>query len=232
MTIWFLAPPKHCARLPVAVAPAYTYCAMAVEPTKPTALISGSFKIASTDSLSPFTTFKMPGGRPASRNSSAMRMGHDGSRSDGFRMNALPTAMAGAHFHKGIMAGKLNGVIPATTPKAWRMEYISMPGPAASVNSPFTKCGTPHANSATSTPRCKSPRASGMVLPCSREISSANSSLCLLASSKNFIMTRARNCGFLAAHAGWAAAAFSTAARSSAVVARATLACTSPVLGS
>ena len=32
-------------------------------------------------------------------------------------MKALPTAMAGAHFHKGIMAGKLKGVMPATTPK-------------------------------------------------------------------------------------------------------------------
>ncbi len=32
-------------------------------------------------------------------------------------MKALPTAIAGAHFHRGIMAGKLNGVMPATTPK-------------------------------------------------------------------------------------------------------------------
>ena len=28
------------------------------------------------------------------------------------------------------MAGKLNGVMPATTPSGWRIEYRSMPGPA------------------------------------------------------------------------------------------------------
>ena len=32
-------------------------------------------------------------------------------------MNALPQAIAGANFHIGIIAGKLNGVMPATTPK-------------------------------------------------------------------------------------------------------------------
>ena len=37
-------------------------------------------------------------------------------------MKALPQAMAGAHFHSGIIAGKLNGVMPATTPSAWRTE--------------------------------------------------------------------------------------------------------------
>ncbi len=51
-----------------------------------------------------------------------MRIGTDGSRSEGFRMKQLPQAIAGAHFHNGIMAGKLNGVMPATTPSAWRIE--------------------------------------------------------------------------------------------------------------
>ena len=32
-------------------------------------------------------------------------------------MNALPHARAGPDFHIGIIAGKLNGVMPATTPK-------------------------------------------------------------------------------------------------------------------
>ena len=48
-------------------------------------------------------------------------------------MKALPQASAGANFHIGIMAGKLNGVMPATTPSGWRMEKRSMPGPAPSV---------------------------------------------------------------------------------------------------
>ena len=74
--------------------------------------MSGSSRMASTASLSPCTTLRTPAGRPASRNSSARRSGTPGSRSLGFRMKALPAAMAGAHFHSGIMAGKLNGVMP------------------------------------------------------------------------------------------------------------------------
>ena len=93
------------------------YEAIGVEPTKPTALMRGSCSIASTASLSPFTTFSTPGGSPASMNSSARRSGTEGSRSDGLRMKALPQAIAGAAFHSGIMAGKLNGVMPATTPE-------------------------------------------------------------------------------------------------------------------
>ena len=68
-------------------------------------------------------------------------------------MKALPQASAGHIFHIGIIAGKLKGVIPATTPSGWRIEYMSMPGPAASVNSPFSRCGAPMQNSATSRPR-------------------------------------------------------------------------------
>ena len=83
-------------------------------------------------------------------------------------MKALPQASAGHIFHSGIIAGKLKGVIPATTPSGWRIEYMSMPGPAPSVNSPFSRCGAPMQNSATSRPRITSPLASGRVLPCSR----------------------------------------------------------------
>ena len=98
------------------------YSAIADEPTKPIAWTRGSVSSVSTASLSPLTTLRMPAGRPASRNSSAIRIGTDGSRSDGLRMKALPQAIAGAHFHSGIIAGKLNGVMPATTPSGWRIE--------------------------------------------------------------------------------------------------------------
>jgi len=64
----------------------------------------------------------LPAGSPASTSSSASRIGTDGARSDGLRMKALPQASAGANFHIGIMAGKLNGVMPATTPSGWRTE--------------------------------------------------------------------------------------------------------------
>ena len=98
------------------------YSAIAEEPTKPIALTRGSVSSASTASLSPLTTLSTPAGSPASTSSSASRIGTDGSRSDGLRMKALPQASAGANFHIGIMAGKLNGVMPATTPSGWRSE--------------------------------------------------------------------------------------------------------------
>ena len=78
--------------------------------------------MASTASLSPLTTLRMPAGSPASIISSASISGTEGSRSEGFRMKALPAAIAGQNFHIGIIAGKLNGVMPATTPSGWRIE--------------------------------------------------------------------------------------------------------------
>ena len=107
----------------------------------------------STVSLSPFTTCNTPSGRPASFSNSARNSEVDGHRSDGFRIIALPADRAGAIFHNGIMAGKLNGVMPATTPKGWRMAYRSMPGPAESIISPFSIAGAPMQTSTTSSPR-------------------------------------------------------------------------------
>ena len=54
--------------------------------------------------------------------SSASLTGTDGSRSEGLRTKALPQAIAGPNIHMGIMAGKLNGVTPAATPRGWRIE--------------------------------------------------------------------------------------------------------------
>ena len=41
----------------------------------------------------------------------------------------LPQAMATGNIHIGTMAGKLNGVMPATTPSGWRLEKLSTPVP-------------------------------------------------------------------------------------------------------
>src|SRR6202034_3748199 len=104
------------------------YSAIDDEPTKPIALTRASVSNASTASLSPLTTLSTPSGSHALTKSSAMRIGTEGSRSDGLRMKALPQAIAGAHFHNGIMAGKLNGVMQATTPSGWRIEEKVVPG--------------------------------------------------------------------------------------------------------
>ena len=203
-----------------------------MEPTKPTALIRSSVSRTSTTSLSPLTTLNTPAGSPASRNSSARRSGTEGSRSEGLRMKALPAARAGPAFHSGIIAGKLKGVMPATTPSGWRMEYTSMPVPALSVNSPLSRCGAPTANSMTSRPRWMSPLASATVLPCSDERRRARESISAWASCRNFISTRARFCGLNAAHTCCASSALAMMASVSALLARGTRACTLPVLGS
>ena len=157
--------------------------------------------------------------------------GTEGSRSDGFRITALPEESAGPSFHSGIMAGKLNGVIAATTPSGWRIEYMSMPGPAPSMNSPFSSCGAPIEYSITSSPRWMSPLASGKVLPCSDDSTSAILSMSRFSRSTIFIITRARRCGLVAPQATCASAAAAMAASISALLARSTLPCTSPVAG-
>ena len=77
---------------------------------------------ASTASLSPCTTLNTPSGSPASASSLASSSDAEGSFSDGLSTNVLPQASAIGNIHIGTMAGKLNGVIPATTPSGWRIE--------------------------------------------------------------------------------------------------------------
>src|SRR3954465_2192933 len=98
------------------------YRAIGVEPTNEIACTSGWSRSRSTATLSPWITLKTPSGTPASFSSSAVKTDADGSFSDGFSTNVLPHASAGAHIHIGTIAGKLNGVIPATTPSGWRIE--------------------------------------------------------------------------------------------------------------
>ena len=74
-----------------------------------------------------------PAGTPASCSSSIVKSGAEGSFSDGFSTKVLPQAMALGNIHIGTIAGKLNGVMPATTPRGWRMEYTSTPLEACSV---------------------------------------------------------------------------------------------------
>ena len=68
-------------------------------------------------------------------------------------MKQLPQARATGNIHIGTMAGKLNGVIPATTPKGCRRLWLSTRVPTFSVTSPLSSCGAAVANSTTSMPR-------------------------------------------------------------------------------
>ena len=98
---------------------------MGVEPTNEIAATSGWSSSASTATLSPCTTLNTPSGRPASAQSSASSIEADGSRSLGLRTKVFPQAIATGNIHIGTMAGKLNGVMPATTPSGCRNEYES-----------------------------------------------------------------------------------------------------------
>src|ERR1700757_4384906 len=123
---------------------------MGVEPTKLTAAMSGWDKMASTATLSPWTTLNTPSGSPASAHSWAISSEADGSFSDGLSTNVLPHAIATGNIHMGTMAGKLNGVIPATTPTGCRIEYESTPVETFSEKPPLSRWGIPQANSTTS----------------------------------------------------------------------------------
>ncbi len=92
-------------------------------------------------------------------------------------MKVLPQASAMGNIHSGTMAGKLNGVMPATTPSGWRMDQVSMPVPTCSVYSPLRSSGIPVAYSMFSRPRMTSPLASEKTLPCSRLSRAAISSM-------------------------------------------------------
>ena len=65
---------------------------------------------------------KTPSGSPAFFHRRARNSEADGSFSLGLRMKALPVAIALAHIQSGTMTGKLNGVMPATTPSGCRIE--------------------------------------------------------------------------------------------------------------
>ena len=134
-------------------------------------------------------------------------------------MKVLPQASAIGNIHIGTMAGKLNGVIPATTPTGCRIEYASTPVETFSEKPPLSKCGMPQAKSTTSRPRATSPAASEVTLPCSAVISAARSDWRLRASSRKANITPARLTSEVSRQPGRAALAAATAASTSAPVA-------------
>jgi hypothetical protein len=102
------------------------------------------------------------------------------------------------------------------------MENTSTPVATCSLKPPFSRFGTPHANSTFSRPRETSPRASETTLPCSADTSDAISFRLAEMSSRKLNITSARRVSDVARHAGNAAAATATAASTSAVLARST----------
>ena len=156
----------------------------------------------------------------------------DGSRSEGFNTNVLPQAMATGNIHSGTITGKLNGVMPATTPSGAYSLHESTSRPTFIECSPLSRCGMPQANSTTSIPRVTSPFASDSTLPCSEVMMAARSSAWRSSNALNLNITRARFDGVVADQSGKATAAASTAVRTSWTEASGTRLVTWPVAGS
>ncbi len=207
------------------------YSATAVEPTKLTACTRSSVSRVSTASLSPLTRLNTPSGSPASVNSRAQSNGAVGSFSEGFNTKVLPQAIAIGYIHIGTIAGKLNGVMPATTPSGWCSAQLSMPGPTFLENSPFSSSAMPQAYSTTSTPRRNSPIASSSTLPCSSVMAATTSSAFSSSNCLKRNMMRARLIGGMSRHAGKAASAAAMASSTVCRDAMATCRATLPVAG-
>jgi hypothetical protein len=155
----------------------------------------------------------------------------DGSRSLGLRMKVLPVAIAIGCIHSGTIAGKLNGVMPATTPSGCRKLCTSMPRDTWSEKLPLRMSPRPHAYSTTSRPRAISPRASLTVLPCSAEMIRPSSSSWRASSSRKENITWVRCDSDDSDQVSKARAAAATAVSTSALSASRTRACSSPVAG-
>ena len=147
-------------------------------------------------------------------------------------MNVFPHAMAFANIHMGTIAGKLNGVIPATTPSGWRIEYTSTPVETCSLNPPFSRLGTPQANSMFSSPRATSPMASESTLPCWAVRSFAMSARWRSISSRRLNRDADRFASDVARQAGNASAAAWTALITSSALAESTSWVCIPIAGS
>ena len=190
-----------------------------------------SVKRVSTASLSPLTTFITPSGSPASLSSSAINRVELGSLSEGFKIKQLPHTIAIGYIHKGTIAGKLNGVIPATTPSGWNSLQESILGATFLLCSPLSNSGAPQAYSTFSIPRCNSPPASWEIFPCSSPISAQIFSAFCSNKSLNLNMTLARLIAGVLRHAGYASCAAEIACSTVVLEASATCLLTSPVDG-
>ena len=143
----------------------------------------------------------------------------------------LPQAIALANIHIGTIAGKLNGVIPATTPSGWWIENTSTPVETCSLKPPLSRFGTPHANSMFSSPRATSPRASEVTLPCWAVSRAARSRRCSSTSWRIRNRISERRASDVARQAGNAAAAAATARSTSSTLAKSTAWLRAPVAG-
>ena len=146
-------------------------------------------------------------------------------------MNVFPVATAAGSIHNGTMAGKLNGVMPAHTPRGWRTVCTSTSVDACSLCMPFRASAMPQANSMFSMPRATSPRASSSTLPCSAVRARAMSSAPSFTRRRKSCNSLVRRASDDVRHSAKAALADRTARSTSSTDARPTRPASIPVAG-
>src|ERR1035437_9913458 len=100
-----------------------------VEPVKLTRSTSELTKIgAPAPGPSPNTTFRTPGGSPASARTCTRLYVESGVSSAGFSTTVFPQISAGIAFHDGIAIGKFQGVISPATPTEARTAIANLLG--------------------------------------------------------------------------------------------------------
>ena len=163
-------------------------------PTNEIALISSWVHKCSTVGRAPWTTCNKLGGNPASAVNWASNNAQPGVCSDGFKRKAFPAVIASGNIHKGIIAGKLNGQMPAHTPSGKRYEMVSIVVDKPIMEEPSNCDEIWQAASTTSSPRWMSPMASAVVLPFSIVMSVARSFILFRINAWYWNMMRCRCC--------------------------------------
>ena len=120
---WFLAPPMACTRFPFAVPRRVDVVGDVGRADEADRLDVGMVEDRVDHLLVAVDDVEDAVGQAGLHHQLGEAHRHRSGRArEGFRMKVLPQAMATPNIHIGIIAGKLNGVMPATMPSGWRIE--------------------------------------------------------------------------------------------------------------
>ena len=126
-TAWFLAPPRACTRLPAAVARLVDVPGDRRGADERDRRDVRVVEQRVDGHLVAVDDVEHAVGQAGLRPQLGEKLDAEGSRSLGLSTKVLPAAIATGCIHIGTMTGKLNGVMPATTPSGWRKEKTSTP---------------------------------------------------------------------------------------------------------
>ena len=150
------------------------------------------------------TTFRTPGGAPASSTISASARADSGVRADGRSTTVQPAASAAATPRAGIASGKFHGLTIRQGPTGRRVTMMRAEPLGSSQMEPCTRTASSADHSRYSAANDTSSRDSASGLPISSVISIARRSASRSSASAARRSTRARSRGAAAAQPAWA----------------------------